>query len=174
MIRVRTRAALSCSCQDIWKASATQEKPRSSSARPIPGDGTVKCTRMKNRPSGLSPYCWLARMFPECCTRKLDTAYTMPGLSGQKSVSTYSRPRAASIFPPSCCVLSNPYRDMQQSCASVRLPVKCGGGAPAFSALGGPLGTVGGALGGPLGTVGGKRGATDPLAGVAAGGQGWR
>src|SRR5215472_16600221 len=34
-------------------------------------------------------------MFAECWTRKLDTAYTIPGLSGQDSVSTYSRPRAA-------------------------------------------------------------------------------
>ena len=48
---------------------------------------------MKNRPSGRSPYCWLARMCAECWTRKLDTAYTIPGLSGQDSVSTYSRPR---------------------------------------------------------------------------------
>src|SRR5438477_7781291 len=60
---------------------------------------------MKNRPSGRSivsgwPYCWLARMFAECWTRKLDTAYTIPGLSGQDSVSTYSRPRAALITPP--------------------------------------------------------------------------
>ena len=45
------------------------------------------------------PYCWLARMFAECWTRKLDTAYTIPGLSGQDSVSTYSRPRAASVGP---------------------------------------------------------------------------
>ena len=50
---------------------------------------------MKNRLSGRSivfgwPYCWLARMFAECWTRKLDTAYTIPGLSGQDSVSTYS------------------------------------------------------------------------------------
>src|SRR5690242_17566889 len=52
---------------------------------------------MKNRPSGLSPYCWLSRMLPECWTRKLDTAYTIPGLSGQDSVSTYSRPCAAFI-----------------------------------------------------------------------------
>jgi hypothetical protein len=52
---------------------------------------------MKNRPSGLSPYCWLARMFPECWTRKLDTAYTIPGLSGQDSVSTNSRPGSALI-----------------------------------------------------------------------------
>src|SRR6185503_2026700 len=40
---------------------------------------------------------WLARMLAECGTRKLDTAYTIPGLSGQDSVSTYSRPRAALI-----------------------------------------------------------------------------
>ena len=99
MIRVRTRAAWSCSCQVMWNASATQEKPRSSSASSAPPGGTEKCTRMKNRPSGLSPYCWLARMFAECWTRKLDTAYTIPGLSGQDSVSTYSRPRAASVGP---------------------------------------------------------------------------
>src|SRR3984957_10810846 len=97
MIRVRTRAAWSCSCQDMWNASATQEKSRSRPASGRPGGGTVKCTRMKNRPPGLSPYCWLARMFPECWTRKLDTAYTIPGLSGQESVSTYSCPRAALI-----------------------------------------------------------------------------
>jgi hypothetical protein len=48
---------------------------------------------MKNRLSGLSLYCWLARMFAECWMRKLDTAYTIPGLSGRDSVSTYSRPR---------------------------------------------------------------------------------
>ncbi len=69
--------------------------PRSGGAARRAGGGTQKCTRMKNRPSGLSPYCWLARMFPECWTRKLDTAYTIPGLSGQDSVSTYSRPGAA-------------------------------------------------------------------------------
>src|SRR5579859_4064475 len=97
MIRVRTRAAWSCSCQDMWNASATQEKSRSRPASGRPGGGTVKCTRMKNRPSGLSPYCWLARMFPECWTRKLDTAYTIPGLSGHDSVSTNSRPGAAFI-----------------------------------------------------------------------------
>src|SRR5690349_16219577 len=99
MIRVRTRAAWSCSCQLMWNASATQETPRSSSASPAPSGGTQKCTRMKNRPSGRSvfgwPYCWLARMLAECWTRKLDTAYTIPGLSGQDSVSTYSRLRAA-------------------------------------------------------------------------------
>jgi hypothetical protein len=27
---------------------------------------TEKCTRMNIRPSGLSPYCWLATMFGEC------------------------------------------------------------------------------------------------------------
>ena len=97
MIRVRTRAARSCSCQAMWNASATQEKPRSRSASGWPGGGRQKCTRMKNRPSGLSPYCWLARMFAECWTRKLDTAYTIPGLSGQDSVSTYSRPGSAPI-----------------------------------------------------------------------------
>ena len=101
MIRVRTRVAWSCSCQDMWNASATQEKSRSRSASGRPGGGTVKCTRMKNRPSGLSPYCWLARMFPECWTRKLATAYTIPGLSGQDSVSTYSRPCAALMAPAS-------------------------------------------------------------------------
>src|SRR5260370_36459219 len=92
MIRVRTRVAWSCSGQDMWNASATQEKARSRSASGRPGGGTVKCTRMKSRPSGVSPYCWLARMFPECWTRKLDTAYTIPGLSGQDSVRTTSRP----------------------------------------------------------------------------------
>ena len=59
---------------------------------------------MKNRPSGLSPYCWLARMFAECWTRKLDTAYTIPGLSGQDSVSTYSRPDPQPIAHLSRCV----------------------------------------------------------------------
>jgi hypothetical protein len=96
MIRVGIRVASSCSCQDIWNDSATHEKPRSRWASDSPGDwaggGTRKCTRMKNRPSGHSvsgwPYCWLARMFAECWTRKLDTAYTIPGLSGQDSVST--------------------------------------------------------------------------------------
>src|SRR6185369_4305796 len=98
MIRVRILAARSCSCQGMWNASATQEKPRSSPASSAPPGGTEKCTRMKNRSSGLSsPYCWLARMLAECWTRKLDTAYTIPGLSGQDSVSTYSRPRAALI-----------------------------------------------------------------------------
>jgi hypothetical protein len=47
---------------------------------------------MKNRPSGVSPYCWLTGMCVECWTRNLDTAYTIFGLSGQDSVSTYSRP----------------------------------------------------------------------------------
>ena len=43
-----------------------------------------------NRLSGLPLYCWLARMFAECWARKLETAYTIPSLSGQGSVSTYS------------------------------------------------------------------------------------
>src|SRR5580765_7761682 len=64
MIRVRIRAAWSCSCQVMWNASATQEKPRSSSASSAPPGGTEKCTRLKNRPSGLSlPSFWLGRMY---------------------------------------------------------------------------------------------------------------
>jgi hypothetical protein len=95
MIRVRTLAAASCSRQVMWNDSATQEKSRSSFSISRPGGGTVNCTRMKNRPSGpasagCSPYCWLDTMLAECWTRKLDTAYTMPGLSGQDSVSTYA------------------------------------------------------------------------------------
>ena len=88
MSRVLIRSDLSCSRQIMWKASATQVKSRSSSATGRPGCGTEKCTRMKNRPPSGSPYCWLSMMFAECCTRKLDTAYTIPGLSGQDSVRT--------------------------------------------------------------------------------------
>ena len=56
---------------------------------------------MKNRASSGVPYCWLAMMFAECCTRKLDTAYTMPGLSGQDSVRMNSRPvRSSSAMTP--------------------------------------------------------------------------
>ena len=58
----------------MWKDSATQVKSRSRSAIGSPGCGTEKCTRMKNRPSSASPYCWLSMMFAECCTRKLETA----------------------------------------------------------------------------------------------------
>ena len=89
MTRVRTRAAASCNCQDIWCAWATWAKSPCSRRSWAPG-GTAKCTRMKNRPSGASPYCWLATMLAECWTRKPETACTIPGFSGQDSVSTYS------------------------------------------------------------------------------------
>ena len=70
---VLIRSDLSCSRQVMWNDSATQAKSRSRSATRRPGSGTEKCTRMKNRPSSGSPYCWLVMMLAECCTRKLDT-----------------------------------------------------------------------------------------------------
>ena len=70
---VLIRSDLSCSRQVMWNDSATQAKSRSRSATWSPGCGTEKCTRMKNRPSSGSPYCWLVMMLAECCTRKLDT-----------------------------------------------------------------------------------------------------
>jgi hypothetical protein len=54
-------------------------------------------------------------LFPYCWTRKLYTAYTIPGLSGHDSVSTYSRPRSGPIATrPVCCIISNQYLYMQQ------------------------------------------------------------
>ena len=84
----------------MWNDSATHEKSRSSSATGRPGGGTEKCTRMKNSPPSGSPYCWLSMMLPECCTRKLDTAYTIPGLSGQDSVRMNSRPALSGLLIP--------------------------------------------------------------------------
>src|SRR5262245_41358648 len=92
MSSVRIRSVAVWIRHDMWNASATQEKSRSSSAVGRPGGGTEKCTRMKNSPPSGSPYCWLLMMFAECCTRKLETAYTIPGLSGQDSVRMNSRP----------------------------------------------------------------------------------
>src|SRR5579862_1076398 len=73
-------------------------------------------------------------MLPECCTRKLDTAYTIPGLSGHDSVSTYSRPvpvpvpvtavpvAAVPIAPALilCCLFCNESCYMQQWCRTGR------------------------------------------------------
>ena len=53
-------------------------------------DATSKSIRMKNRLVSWSPNCWLSMMLPPCRTRNPVTAYTMPGRSGQTSVSTKS------------------------------------------------------------------------------------
>ena len=102
MSSVLTRADFSFRFQVIWNDSATQVKSRSSSAAWRPGCGTEKCTRMKNRPPSGSPNCWLVMMLAERCTRKPDTAYTMPGLSGQERVRMNSSPVGSSVLisPP--------------------------------------------------------------------------
>ena len=45
-------------------------------------------------------------MFAECWTRKLATAYTIPGLPGHDSESTYAWQRAAPIDPASALLIA--------------------------------------------------------------------
>src|SRR5262249_12356154 len=61
------------------------------------------------------PCRWLAGMCAECWTRELDTAYTIPGLSGQHSAGTYSRPTLAlTASVPLSCLVRNLYRYVQR------------------------------------------------------------
>ena len=70
----------------MWNESPTQPKSPCSAARSAAVSELSKCTRMKNRPLSRSPYCWLWMMLHRCWTRKLETAYTMPGTSAQDRV----------------------------------------------------------------------------------------
>jgi hypothetical protein len=93
MIKMLTRADPSCSCQG--HAKRLGHRRWATLERKIPGQLGILCRhgemRLHEEPHvRASPHCWLAKMFAECWGRKLDSEYTIVGLSGQGSASTYS------------------------------------------------------------------------------------
>jgi hypothetical protein len=69
--------------------------------------GTEKLIRMKNRPSGPSPYCWLARMFADAGPGKLAPRTRFPACPGRKRERVLPAPRNAHR-PASVLIITQP------------------------------------------------------------------
>jgi len=67
---------------------AITPNPASSVGRSTGAAGEPNITRMKNLPVSISLYCCASRMFCPLANRKVETADTMPGRSGQDRVRT--------------------------------------------------------------------------------------
>ena len=93
MIRVRTLVAVSWNCPDM-KRLGHPGKAALEVGQVLAGRRHGELHPHEEMPVRCAPRTagW-ARMFAECWTRKLDTAYTMPGRSGQ-SVSANSPSRS--------------------------------------------------------------------------------
>ena len=90
MTRVRYGARAPQISKDISNRFATAPKSARSVSSVAVASAIEKSMRMKNRPLSRSPNCWLSMMLPPCSTRNPDTAYTMPGWSGQSRMRTKS------------------------------------------------------------------------------------
>ena len=75
-------------CQSMPKRSAIAVKPVCREARLTARSAALNTTRMKKWPVSTSLNCWASRMFWPLWARKVDTAETMPGRSGQDKVRT--------------------------------------------------------------------------------------
>jgi hypothetical protein len=84
----RRLAARSRICQSMEKRWAIAAKPVCNADNSTARSAAVNTTRMKNLPVSTSSNCWASRMFCPFWARKVDTAETMPGRSGQDRVRT--------------------------------------------------------------------------------------